>query len=285
MFLDNPSLESVLQYMTYLTYVPANPLAHFIEWLFFYEDYAPEHTREKRLPDGAVEMVINLTESPKLLFENEGSNKGQTFNRNWISGQQKKAIIIDVAGKSTMMGVRFKLGGASPFFPFPMSELQDAVVELDTIWGNEAHFLQEKLAVEPAHFQKFKILEQFLLSIACRELAANPYIEYAAKILQTASEDYSIQKLVQKTGFSHKHFIRIFDQQIGIKPKMLSRIYKFQKAIQLLENRQSIKWTDLSYECGYYDQAHFIKEFQAFSGINPSSYFDQRGEFMNYLPV
>ncbi|TAK39284.1 MAG: AraC family transcriptional regulator [Saprospiraceae bacterium] len=78
-----------------------------------------------------------------------------------------------------------------------------------------------------------------------------------------------------------KHLIRTFDKTIGIKPKMLARIFKFQKAIQTLEQRQTIRWTDLSDDCGYFDQAHFIKEFQLFSGINPSRYFDVRGDIVN----
>jgi AraC-like DNA-binding protein len=262
--------------MIYLTHIPAPPLSHFIEWLFFYEGYAPPHTKEKRLPDGAVELLINLREEQRLLFDNHDETKAKAFKKSWISGQQQGYITIDVSGESSMMGIRFKPGGAFPFFPFPMSELQDGVVELDLIWGNETGLLQEQLVEAPTHTLKFHLLEKFLLERAYRELALNPYIDFAVQALQAPDEDFSIKWLTQKTGISHKHLIRTFDKTIGI---------KLQKAIRLLEQRQTVKWTDLAFDCGYFDQAHFIKEFQIFSGINPSAYFNARGDIVNYMPV
>lgn len=271
--------------MQYLTHIPPAPLCWFVEWFFFYEGYAPPHTREKRLPDGVVELIINLTENPKWLFDSENNKPATPFQRCWISGQQKNFLLIDVAGETSMMGIRFKAGGAHPFFKFPMSELRDQVVELDQVWGRQAHFIQEKLVEAASPELKFQLLENFLIEQASRELAPNPFIEFAVKALYSSTEDLSIKMLTEKTGISHKHLIRTFDKVMGIKPKLLARIFKFQKAIHLLELGKPVKWTDLAYECGYFDQAHFIKEFQHFSGINPTAYFDNRGEYMNYLPA
>ena len=271
--------------MIYLTHIPTPPLSHFIEWLFFYEGYTPPHTKEKRLPDGAVELLINLREEPKLLFDNQDASRATAFKRSWISGQQEGFIVIDVAGETSMIGIRFKPGGAWPFFSFPMAELQNGVVELDLIWGRETHFLQEKLVAACTPAQKFQLLENFLLGLAKGQFNPNPYIDFAVQALRHPDENFSIRWLTQKTGISHKHLIRTFDKCIGIKPKMLARILKFQKVIHLLEQRQPVKWANLAYECGYFDQAHFIKEFQQFSGINPGSYFDVRGESINYIPL
>lgn len=65
--------------MIYLTHLPAPPLSHFVEWFFFYDGYAPPHTKEKRLPDGAVERIINLREEPKVLFDGEKTETGTAF--------------------------------------------------------------------------------------------------------------------------------------------------------------------------------------------------------------
>ena len=271
--------------MNYLTHIPAPPLSHFIEWLFFYEGYAPPHSREKRLPDGSVELLINLKEEKRILFDAADQDKNRAFERSWISGQQEGALIIDVSGESSMMGIRFRPGGAWPFFPFPMKELQNGVVELDLIWGRKVHHLQEQLvdAVTPSH--KFHLLEGFLMKWAADQLSPNPYIEFAVQALQHPDENFSVKWLTQKTGISHKHLIRTFDKCVGLKPKMLARVFKFQKTIQLLENGQPLRWTDIAFDCGYFDQAHFIKEFHHFSGINPTAYFDAKGDHLNYLPV
>jgi AraC-like DNA-binding protein len=95
----------------------------------------------------------------------------------------------------------------------------------------------------------------------------------------------TIAAIQEKTGFSNKHFIHLFEKYVGASPKTYLRIMKFQRVLRAVEEARQIQWTDIAYSCGYYDQAHFIKEFKRFSGFNPGAYLSERGEFLNYLPV
>jgi AraC-like DNA-binding protein len=96
---------------------------------------------------------------------------------------------------------------------------------------------------------------------------------------------WAIKDLAVKLGISQKHLISMFSNKVGLAPKAFSRISKFQKVIHQLESIKRIEWTWIATDCGYYDQSHFIKEFSEFSGVNPSEYLTQRGEYINYLPV
>jgi AraC-like DNA-binding protein len=129
------------------------------------------------------------------------------------------------------------------------------------------------------------VLDQYLCKKAKDKLEPNAFISYAIGRLQDSPAVWTIEKLSQKVGYTQKHLISLFKKHAGLSPKVLSRILKFQYVIGQIERQESLDWTDIAYGCGYYDQAHFIKEFRAFSGINPSSYLTQRGDYLNYIPV
>jgi AraC-like DNA-binding protein len=77
----------------------------------------------------------------------------------------------------------------------------------------------------------------------------------------------------------------IYEKVVGLRPKSFARVCKFQKAVNLIEQQNQIEWSAIALDCGYYDQAHFIKEFHAFSGLNPSAYLTQRGDYVNFIPI
>jgi AraC-like DNA-binding protein len=85
--------------------------------------------------------------------------------------------------------------------------------------------------------------------------------------------DCSIENIASHANMSIKTFERKFIEQVGISPKLFSRIIRFNTAIALKMNNPERSWTDIAHGCGYYDQMHFIKDFKLFSGITPTQYF------------
>ena len=77
----------------------------------------------------------------------------------------------------------------------------------------------------------------------------------------------------------------MFKFHVGMTPKGFLRVIRFQKAIEEISNRTSVDWTSIAHESGYYDQAHFINDFKAFSGYTPSEYAQKQFEYLNYIPV
>jgi AraC-like DNA-binding protein len=270
--------------MIYRIHIPPPPLSYFIEHFFYYEGYHAQHRMEKFLPDGSMDLLIDLTETPKKLFHNEEGTSHTTFKKSWISGMKTEYILID-ASVSSMIGVHFRPGGAYPFFNFPVSELNNITIEMDCLWNTEIHSIRDAILNTECVENKFRILEKYFLQKGKQKLEPNMLVSYAIDQLQQSPQVWTIEQLARKTGITQKHLISLFKKYAGLSPKLFARISKFQKVIQLVEKEQKVSWTPLAYECGYYDQAHFIKEFQAFSGINPSSYLAERGDYINYLPV
>lgn len=270
--------------MIYRIHNPGLPLSQFIDYFFYYEGVNYDYTREKLLPDGSIDLLIDLTETPKKLFHNEEGTSYTTFKRSWISGMKTNYIIID-ASVSHMIGVHFKAGGCYPFVDFPMARLNDVTIGLDCIWGTGANTLRETILHEPCIDKRFSILENFFLQKGRNRMENNVLVHYSVSQLSGSPQMWTIKHLSDKTGITQKHLITLFKKYVGLSPKMFSRVFKFQKVIHLIEQQKKIDWSMLAYECGYFDQAHFIKEFQAFSGINPVAYLEKRGPYLNYLPL
>jgi transcriptional regulator GlxA family with amidase domain len=79
----------------------------------------------------------------------------------------------------------------------------------------------------------------------------------------------------------------LFDQRVGMKPKHLDRVLRFQRVIQMLSvtKPKEVAWVAVAIDCGYYDQAHFINDFQSFSGMTPTAYLAQQWRYSNYVIV
>jgi AraC-like DNA-binding protein len=271
--------------MIYRLRVPRPPLSLFVENLWFYEDLAVDHTREKLLPDASMELVIDLREGFKKLYDREEKNRHAGFNRCWISGIQRQYIVIGAETGSSMMGVHFRTGGAAPFFGFPISELSDEVVELDLIWKREILSLREQLIDTPEVEFKFDLLEAYLLRKAQSRLEPDRAVAAALALLDTWPV-VKLRDLASHLGLSHKQMLARFDCRVGLTPKFTSRIIRFRKTLNAICAAPSeTNWAELAIDCGYYDQAHLIHEFQEFARMTPVEYQHSHLEFPLYVAL
>jgi len=267
--------------MIFRRHIPGEPLARFVDWLWFYEDFNPTHRREHVLPDGTFELVIDLREEPRRLFDRERDGRFTSMRRGWLSGPHSGYIVIDALPDSSMIGAHFRPGGAAAVLGLPADELRDQVVELDAIWGAGVGELRERLLAARGPQAKFHLLEQFLLArLARREADSIPQRRISWALTRFLSEPraLTIREVVDDLGISHKHFIEGFREQVGLTPKLFCRIRRFQEVLAKIASQQSVEWADIACDCGYFDQPHFVRDFQAFAGLNPTRYLSHRLE-------
>lgn len=271
--------------MLHKIYSPKLPLSLFVENIWYYNGHHAGYSREKILPDGAIELIIDLDSWPKKIFDDEiNTERFRTVNKAWISGERTRYIVIG-SDNTHMIGIRFKPGGAYPFFGFPISELSEWVTELDLIWGGMIYDIRDQLLAIDSPEEKIQRFESFLLERAQRSLEPNRAVTFAIHKLQGSPQFLAIRDLASQIGITQKHLITQFDKVVGLRPKSFARVVKFNKVLKAIEERKQIEWASIASECGYYDQAHFIKEFHTFSGVNPSAYLTKRGEYLGYLPL
>jgi len=158
------------------------------------------------------------------------------------------------------------------------------VVALECVWGQVFETLRDQLVEAPTAAEKFQVLEEFLLAQAGSSSPVPRRVSYAVKRFEASPSTETVRSLAGELGISHKHFIHEFSRWAGLTPKLFCRIQRFQQVLAQIESSRAVEWADVSNACGYYDQAHFIRDFRAFSGLNPSAYLTQRGEYLNFVP-
>ena len=264
---------------------PGFPLDQSVELLTYYEARSELHTIERLLPDGSVNIIIDLTETPKYIFDNNTLIQTQQFQRAWVSGMHSKYISISAAKNACMFVIRFLPGRSFPFLKMPLNELSDRVTDAELLPGKKINILREQLLHADPVSKKFAVAEKWLNTIASYSLNSEAIVRYAVGEINKSSSIKSLAEIADKSGYSQKQFIHIFKTHLGITPKMYHRIVRFNKVLAEIEKTQSIHWTKLCYDLEYHDQAHFIKDFHQFAGFNPNNFLKERGEFIHYVPI
>jgi AraC-like DNA-binding protein len=271
--------------MIYRTHMPRHPLSSFITHFVYYKDHTPNHSIDRFLPDGNTEIIIDLTTTPKYIYDNDTFTEIQACNRIWISGVRSKFISIPSGRDSEMFVLNFRKGAVYPFLRMPLHEISDRVVDGDLILHKSFLVLREALLNAGSIDAMFALAEQMLITNFLPSFTSNPFVDYAVGSILRDPAVTRIKTIADKTGFSSKHFIKIFRDNVGVNPKTFLRIIRFQKAIGELEHNRAMSWAGLAVDCGYYDQAHFIDDFKSFSGFTPVEYIARKNDLLNYVPV
>lgn len=251
--------------------VPPSPLSSVVEFFWFDErDAHPLHATERVLPTGTGVLIINFHEEAIRLFDGPNNDQIRSFRNAIVCGPRSEVLSIDMTIPVSMLGVHFKAGGAFPFFTPPANELVNTHASLDALWGKDARIVREQLLAAPTVDEKFRVLEKALLRKACRPIYSRPAVAYAIQEFNNGSQ--TVSNITEKIDFTRQWFRRIFQEEVGLSPKVYYRVQRFQQALRLIVRGQDIDWVSIALTCGYFDQAHFIHDFQAFTGFSPTAY-------------
>ncbi|MGH9723374.1 MAG: DUF6597 domain-containing transcriptional factor [Bryobacteraceae bacterium] len=251
---------------------PGPPLGAFIDCFWYFDGYVRDHKRERALPTGTVELVVNLREPRIRIFGNEADTTGRQFRGSVVCGAQSGYFVLDTSLPSPVIGVHFRPGGAAPFLGSRAGELTDLHVGLEDIWGVAARELRERLLEAPSPDAMFELLERTLLARLRRPLLIHPAVAYALRELTEAPALSRIGAVQDKTGYGAKRFIELFRDSVGLTPKLYCRIQRFQSVIGRLVRGRRVEWTDVALDGGFCDQSHLNREFRAFAGVTPGEY-------------
>src|SRR5262249_9591433 len=257
--------------MLFRHYIPQKPLSNFIEMLWYYDGYAQPHAKERLMPTGTTELVINLREDQIRVYDRHDTKIGHAFRGAVVCGPHSEFFVIDTDEQASVIGVHFKPGGIFPFVKLPADELQNQHVGLDDLWGPTiADDVRDQLHQAATPESKFRVLEEALL-MQMVQPAPHPAVAYALRYFQDIPHLARMSVVTEKIGFSQRTFIHRFSETVGLTPKAFCRVRRFQRVLKLIHDAREVDWIDLSLSCGYFDQAHFIHDFRAFAGINPTA--------------
>jgi len=274
--------------MPHLHVIPAPPLSRFVELLWYYQEPPKPHAKERLMPDGCASLVINLAEDETRLYDLDDAHQMTKFDACSLSGPQTKSFVIDTDEQTCVIGVSFRAGGAVPFLGLPSDELFNQHLNLEDLWGLRARELRERLLAAATPQAKLRIVELTLLERAAGMFDGQPVVEYAVRNFLARPATIKIAEVSDRTGFSTRRFIELFKQHVGMTPKLFCRVRRFQRVLSRITNGKAVNWTAVALDGGYFDQAHFIHDFRAFSGINPAKFLADYRDFPrhhNHLPI
>src|SRR5580704_9014754 len=167
--------------MGILSYKPLPPLSEFVDVFWICETYEVSHDKERLLPDGTVELVINLKEDEIRVYDPHDPDAFSTIPGCVVSGPRSEFFVIDTQGEAATVGVHFKPGGAFPFLRMPPSELNNQSVALEALWGSGSNRLRQRLLEAKTPEEKFRQLECCLLQQLAKPLERHPAVSFALR--------------------------------------------------------------------------------------------------------
>ncbi len=266
-------------------YRPKPPLSEFIDNLWLYEGDAAEPKIERILPTGTLELAINLRENNLGFCDAEHPENCARFSGAVVSGAHGRGFAPDPAEKVFIIGVHFKPGGAFPFLGLPAGELADTHVDLETLWGTAALRLRERLCAAATSAARFQLLENALLRRLRRGAEQHYAVRAALEMFGKKQPAPTVREAAKYLGLSQRRFIQVFKAEVGLTPKLFSRIQRFQQTRTLIGQNPSPNWSDLALDLGYFDQSHFIREFLEFSGLSPTDYLNRHNKLYRKIAL
>ena len=265
------TLFNSLRLMRYYEISPGPRLATYINCFWVLEEAAPAVATDPVFPDGGLELLLYLQGASDRVSLADGT---PTRNpRLELAGQMTRPYGIRWTPGVRLLGVRFFPHTFAHFAPrgLPVHELTDQALDAETVLGTDFRAVARRVAgcAEPP--EAVALLEAYLLAHLRRyppPMAS--YLEFAVPYILAAQGHANLDVLLRKLGIGGRYLERLFGQAVGVSPKYFCRIIRFQQAFRWLDRAESL--TAVGAACGYYDQAHFIRDFRHFTGTTPSAF-------------
>ncbi|HEX2934526.1 MAG TPA: helix-turn-helix domain-containing protein [Bacteroidales bacterium] len=250
---------------------PTGILSHFIRHYWVLEADASEgEVCERIIPTGNIELMFHYGDP---FVVNKYSQEEREQPRTFVSGISSNYADIYTQGTCGLITVTFLPLGACNFFRFPLNHIEDTIVDMDDLYKESFKFIEEQISAAATTIERIAIMENFLLQqfqpVYKRDLST---IQKGVLLVNESKGQITAKNLADKLALSPKTLERKFSTLLGKTPKQFLRIVRFQEVIRRFSQKDYSPLTDYAYTSGYFDQAHFVKDFKALSGYTPKEF-------------
>ncbi len=233
-------------------------------------------------PTGFGSMVFNYGEPYRVQSLKTGNPL--LVPQAFLTGQSTSNYALSLLGTIGMVGIVFRPAGMGTLFNLPVAELTNERLNLaDILRGAEIRELTEKIAESTTYQERIALLIQFLNFRLLQNEHRFDNVDYAANRIVDNKGIINVSDLMTDLFMCRRQFERKFFQKVGLSPKYYARIRRMGYLCSLMSGKRNVDWQSLLYDCGYYDQAHFIKDFTEFLGRTPTNYIQNNVELTHFL--
>ncbi len=241
----------------YREFAPSTALKPYIYcyWVLWSETPLQSPYTYRIISDGCVDLLINCT----------------TFERLVVAGTANTSTTVSFNNKLEYFGIRFLPGWFHHFFRLPLKEVANAMIVCEDIWGNQLEAFEAQLFSAHSAKDRIEIAETFLLQrLVANNKQPDPRLLTLLEKIYQQQGHLSIEN-APMSDISPRQLRRVFDKYIGVPPKTFARIVRFQSVLRAMMHEPKADWGKVCFDFGYYDQAHFIHEFNDFFGSSPTA--------------
>ena len=258
---DNP-----LTHLGFQRFAPSKGLAAYIQCYWFIRSAQHSINSSEYLhPDGGISITFNYGDSLKF---DDGLNVGDiTFD-----GANTTTRSLHLNCHVDTVGIRFLPAGARAFLAMPLNEFKGQLLSITDTPLTGYDELYQKLADESEYIKKVALLEAWLSQVINPQQTELTLVNAALQILEQYQGAIAISTLAAKLAVNQRRLERLFNDQVGLTAKEYGRNIRIKQARFYLKQHSNVSLADVAYNLGFFDQAHFSKQFKYVVGISPKAY-------------
>jgi AraC-like DNA-binding protein len=193
----------------------------------------------------------------------------------WIGGLSDSYTLVEFGKTYGSVDLELTPLGAYAVLGRPLAELEGRVVALEDLFGADGRRLSERLRELADWDRRFDVLEEFLLRRVASGPRPSPAVAWAWARLGATGGRARIETLATELGCSRRYLTGKFREQVGLPPKTVARLLRFQRVCRGLEGDPP-RWAEIAYEAGYSDQSHLNRDFRDLAGTTPTDFLARR---------
>lgn len=227
--------------------------------------------RRREVPSVIVTLIISFGEPLRLVAMPDPRVPARAFT-SFVVGLHTGPAITEHDGRQHGIEVRLTPLGAHALLRTPMHELANTVTDLGDLFGNGAESLAAQLAEASDWEARFKLLDRILTAAMDAGPTPSSAVARVYRRLSQSAGRAPIGEIAIDIGWSHRHLIARFREQVGLPPKALARLFRFERTLGFLREMQRRPLAEVALAAGYYDQAHMNRDFRTLAGCTPTEF-------------
>lgn len=257
--------------MFFKIYQPHPALKEFVNHIIVYDLSVDSHTEPPVLSFPPIPenfLYIYIYDTPSVEYISDG--KIESLPTSVTIGQQTSRIRLLMPRHNACVRVAFQPAGLYRLLGIPMHKyFFSQGLDSSELFKNDINYVREQLQEAADTNQMVAIVERFLLKKSTRLKSKLPIDSVLPAIISSGGM-LKIEDIASQASISFRQLERQFYQRVGVSPKFFMRLSRFSKAWMMREMNPTMSWINIAYQCGYYDQMHFIRDFKEFAGVPPS---------------